>query len=269
MKCVLSIAGTDPTGGAGISADMKTIAANGAYAMSVVTSLVAQNTMGVRSILDVPTDFLAEQLDSVFEDIIPDAVKIGMTASPEIIRVIAERLRFYKAQQIVLDPVMVATAGSSLTSDDAVVEMTRTLLPLCTVATPNIPEAEVLSEIKIENIDDMTAASEIISRRFGCAVLVKGGHSVSDAVDVLYADGKITKFEGVRINNPNTHGTGCTLSSAIATNLAKNFSLEESVSRAKSYVEAALGQMLDLGHGSGPLMHNFNTQGSFAKEKSV
>lgn len=266
MKCVLTIAGSDSSGGAGIQADIKTICANGAYAMSAVTALTAQNTLGVSSILDVPPDFLAKQLDAVFEDIPPDAVKIGMTSKPETISVIAERLRHHSARNTVLDPVMVATAGSALICDDAVDTMMRELLPICALATPNIPEAEVLSGMKISSLDDMSRSAENLSHRFGCAVLVKGGHSVNDAVDILYADGKTTVLRGKFIRNPNTHGTGCTLSSAIAANLAKGFPLEEAVLRAKRYLEGALGAMLELGRGSGPLMHNFNVNGEFAEE---
>lgn len=268
MKTVLSIAGTDPTGGAGMQADIKTAAANGVYAMSAVTALVVQNTMGVREFTCVTPEFMSHQLDAVFEDIFPDAVKIGMTANPCLVRVIAERLRYYRAKNIVVDPVMVATAGSSLTTDDAVDAMTRELLPQATLATPNIQEAEVLSGMKLCTTADMKHAAEKISQDFGCAVLLKGGHRICDAVDVLYADGHVRYFEGQRIDNPNTHGTGCTLSTAIAANLAKGFALEEEICRAKRYIEGALGAMLKLGHGSGPLMHSFDLTGEFSMEAS-
>lgn len=266
MKTALSIAGSDSSGGAGIQADLKTMTMNGVYAMSAITALTAQNTTGVRGILEVTPAFLADQIDAVFEDIRPDAVKIGMVASSALIETIAERLRFHKAQNIVVDPVMVATSGARLISEDAVETLKTQLLPLATVATPNIPEAEVLSNRKITGETDMEAAAKIISERYHCAVLLKGGHSVSDANDLLYQNGKSLWLRGKRIDNPNTHGTGCTLSSAIAANLAKGFDLETAVTRAKDYISRALAAMLDLGAGSGPMDHAFDLSGDFAKE---
>lgn len=266
MKTALTIAGSDCSGGAGIQADIKAMTMNGVYAMSAITALTAQNTTGVRSIQEATPTFLREQLDAVFEDIFPDAVKIGMVSSTELICVIAERLRHYNARNIVVDPVMVATAGSSLIKTDAIQTMTRELLPLATVVTPNIPEAEVLSGMTIHSGEDMQKAARHIGDTYGCAVLLKGGHSVNDANDLLYANGTMRWFEGTRIDNPNTHGTGCTLSSAIASNLAKGYSLEVSVQRAKNYISGALAAMLDLGHGRGPMMHNFDLQGEYAKE---
>ena len=257
MKTALTIAGSDSSGGAGIQADIKTMTMNGVYAMSAITALTAQNTTGVRAIQESTPEFLAQQIDAVFEDIRPDAVKIGMVASSGLIRVIADRLRTYEAKNIVVDPVMVATSGSSLMKTDAVQTLIDQLLPLATVVTPNIPEAQVLSGLTIESKADMETAAKIIGGSHGCAVLLKGGHSVSDANDLLYADGKLTWFQGKRIDNPNTHGTGCTLSSAIAANLAKGFSLSESVQRAKDYISGALAAMLDLGQGSGPMDHAF------------
>lgn len=239
---------------------------NGVYAMSAITALTAQNTTGVRSIQEATPTFLREQLDAVFEDIFPDAVKIGMVSSTELIHVIADRLRHYGAKNIVVDPVMVATAGSSLIKTDAIQSMMRELLPLAAVVTPNIPEAEVLSGMTIHDREDMQKAAQHIGNAYGCAVLVKGGHSVNDANDLLYVGGIMRWFEGTRIDNQNTHGTGCTLSSAIASNLAKGFSLEVSVQRAKDYISGALAAMLDLGHGRGPMMHNFTLQGEYAKE---
>lgn len=265
MKTALTIAGSDCSGGAGIQADLKTMTMNGVYAMSAITALTAQNTIGVRAIQESTPEFLKQQIDAVFEDIYPDAVKIGMVSSNELICVIVDRLRHYRAKNIVVDPVMVATAGSSLIKTDAVQTLASKLLPLSTLVTPNIPEAEVLSESIIRNKEDMEKAVKYIGDTYGCAVLLKGGHSVSVSNDLLYADGSMRWFEGKRINNPNTHGTGCTLSSAIASNLAKGYSLTDSVQRAKNYISSALAAMLDLGKGSGPMMHNFNLQGEFAK----
>ena len=266
MKTALTIAGSDSCGGAGIQADIKTMTMNGVYAMSAVTALTAQNTTGVRAIMEASPEFLAAQLDAVFEDIFPDAVKIGMVASSDLIRVIASKLRQYGARNIVADPVMVATSGSALINNDAVTTLKQELLPLCSLATPNIPEAEVLSGIEIKNRDDMQKAAEMIQSQYGCAVLVKGGHSVSDASDLLCRENGFEWFEGKRIDNPNTHGTGCTLSSAIASNLAKGFDLCESVRRAKEYISGALAAQLDLGKGSGPMAHNFDLVSKFADE---
>ena len=265
-KTALTIAGSDCSGGAGIQADLKTMTMNGVYAMSAITALTAQNTTGVRGIQESTPDFLKQQLDAVFEDIYPDAVKIGMVASTELIRVIADRLRHYGAKNVVVDPVMVATSGAALMKTDAVETLIAELLPISTLVTPNIPEAEVLSGMKIEREEDMVAAAKKIGDNFHCAVLLKGGHSINDANDLLYADGELTWFAGKRIPNPNTHGTGCTLSSAIAANLAKGFSLTESVRRAKAYISDALSAMLDLGSGSGPMDHAFDLQGEYGKE---
>ena len=267
MKTSLTIAGSDSSGGAGIQADIKTMTMNGVYAMSAITALTAQNTLGVRAILDSPPDFLKEQLDAVFEDIYPDSIKIGMVSSSELIDVIAERLEFYNAKNIVVDPVMVATSGSALIKTDAIKRLTEKLLPMATLVTPNIPEAEVLADMKIEGEEDMIKAAELIEKNYGCSVLLKGGHSINDANDLLCENGKIKWFKGKRIDNPNTHGTGCTLSSAIASNLAKGFPLAESVQRAKEYISSALSAQLDLGQGSGPMMHNFDLTSHFAEEK--
>ena len=266
MRTALSIAGSDSCGGAGIQADLKTMTMNGVYAMSAITALTAQNTTGVTGISEVTPEFLAKQIDAVFEDIRPDAVKIGMVSSAELIKVIAARLRHYKASNIVVDPVMVATSGSRLMQTDAVTTLINELLPIASLVTPNIPEAEVLSGMEIHSIEDMTAAAEFISKSCGAAVLLKGGHSINDANDLLYANGKHLWFNGKRIQNPNTHGTGCTLSCAIASNLAKGFDLETSVLRAKEYISGALAAMLDLGQGSGPMNHAFDLNSKFAKE---
>lgn len=266
MKTALSIAGSDSCGGAGIQADIKTMTMNGVYAMSAITALTAQNTTGVRAIQESTPGFLKQQIDAVFEDIFPDAVKIGMVASSGLIRVIAERLKYHKAKNVVVDPVMVATAGSSLIKTDAVQTLIEELLPLSTLVTPNIPEAEILAAMPISDKEDMIKAAETIGSAYGCAVLLKGGHSINDANDVLFENGVISWFECRRIDNPNTHGTGCTLSSAIAANLAKGFDLAESVRRAKEYISGALAAQLDLGSGSGPMQHNFDLNSRFALE---
>ena len=257
MKTALTIAGSDSCGGAGIQADIKTMTVNGVYAMSAVTALTAQNTTGVKDIMEVSSSFLKEQLECIFTDIYPDSVKIGMIASKELIKTVKDTLVKYKAKNIVLDPVMVATSGAKLISDDAIDTLKKELLPIAAVATPNIPEAEVLSGMKISSKEDMEAAAVRISEENHCAVLLKGGHNLNDTNDLL-ADGKnITWFKGKKIDNPNTHGTGCTLSSAIAANLAKGFSLVDSVKKAKEYISGALNAMLDLGKGSGPMNHGF------------
>ena len=265
-KTALTIAGSDCGGGAGIQADIKTMTMNGVYAMSAITAMTAQNTTGVRAIQESTPKFLKQQIDAVFEDIYPDAVKIGMVSSSELIRVIADRLKFYEAKNVVVDPVMVATSGSALMKTDAVQTLIEKLLPIATVVTPNIPEAQVLSGMEIVTREDMHAAAKKIGDSYGCAVLLKGGHSINNANDLLYVKGEFTWFKGKRVDNPNTHGTGCTLSSAIASNLAKGFSLAESVQRAKNYISGALAAMLDLGKGSGPMDHTFDLHSEYAKE---
>lgn len=266
MRTALTIAGSDCSGGAGIQADLKTMTMNGVYAMSAITALTAQNTTGVTGIVDISPDFVKQQLDMIFEDIYPDAVKIGMVSSAPIIEAIAEELIKYKAKNIVLDPVMVATSGSALMESTALSTLKTKLFPLARVITPNILEAQTLSGISIKNEKEMLKAAKIIYEAHGCAVLLKGGHSVNDANDLLYDKSKETWFYGKRIDNPNTHGTGCTLSSAIAANLAKGYTLEESVKRSKDYISGALSAMLDLGKGSGPMNHAFDLKGEYAKE---
>ena len=263
MKTALTIAGSDSSGGAGIQADIKTMTAHGVYAMSAVTALTAQNTTGVKSIFEVPPAFLADQLDCVFTDIPPDAVKIGMVSNKELIETIAEKLSEYGAKNIVLDPVMVATSGASLSSESAVTALKERLLPNCTVVTPNLFEAEILSGLKIRSKIDMEQAAQVILGAYGCAVLLKGGHSGSDADDLLYQHSGPTWFHAGRIETKNTHGTGCTLSSAICSNLAKGFDLNTSVKKAKRYITGALEANLDLGIGSGPLNHAFAIEGNF------
>lgn len=257
MKKVLTIAGSDCSGGAGIQADIKTIAAHKMYAMSAITALTAQNTTGVYGVWETPPGFVANQLDCIFTDIRPDAVKIGMVANTEIIKIIAEKLKQYQAVNIVVDPVMVSTSGSRLISDDAMDTLIHLLLPLGTVITPNIPEAETLCGVSIRNHEDMERAGKMLSERTNGAVLIKGGHFEAEADDLLYQDGEAAWFRSERIDNPNTHGTGCTLSSAIACNLAAGLTINESVRRAKNYITGALKAGLDLGAGRGPLDHTY------------
>ena len=269
MRTAVTIAGSDSSGGAGIQADIKTMMANGVYAMSAITALTAQNTTGVTSILNATPEFLGQELDAIFTDIYPDAVKIGMVSESSLIRTIAAKLRQYEAKNIVVDPVMVATSGARLISEEAVETLKKELFPLACVLTPNIPETEVLTGMEVKTTEDMIEAAKRISEEYHCAVLCKGGHQLNDANDLLYADGTYRWFNGKRINNPNTHGTGCTLSSAIASNLAKSFSLEESVERAKDYISGALAAMLDLGKGSGPMDHGFAIDNAYTKEAEV
>ena len=247
MKTALTIAGSDSSGGAGIQADIKTMTAHGVYAMSAITALTAQNTTGVTGIMEVTPEFLAAQMEAVFTDIFPDAVKIGMVSSTGLIKTIAEKLDKYQVNNIVVDPVMIASSGSRLISEDAVDALKENLLPLAALLTPNIPEAEVLSGIEIKTTDDMIAAAGRISDKYSVAVLCKGGHRLNDADDLLYHAGSYQWFIGKRIENPNTHGTGCTLSSAIASNLAKGYDLITAIEKAKAYLSGALEAMLDLG----------------------
>ena len=263
MNTALTIAGSDSSGGAGIQADIKTMTAHGVYAMSAVTALTAQNTTGVTGIMEVTPEFLREQIDDIFTDIYPDAVKIGMVSSRRLIEVIAERLAHYGAANIVVDPVMVATSGARLIGEEAVETLKERLLPMATVLTPNTPEAEVLSGMDVRTAEDMERAAALIGDTYGCAVLVKGGHQLNDANDLLYRGGRLKWFRGKRIHNPNTHGTGCTLSSAIASNLAKGRDLDASVEMAKRYLSLALSDMLDLGRGSGPMNHAFAIHGEY------
>ena len=259
MKKVLTIAGSDSSGGAGIQADLKTMAAHGVYGMSVITALTAQNTTGVFGILNADPKFVGCQLDAVFTDIFPDAVKIGMVSNAGIIETISGRLAKYRPKNVVLDPVMVATSGSKLLDDAAAEALMTKLFPLADVITPNIPEAEVLSGMRITNAGDMLESAKKISDMFKGYILIKGGHRPDTADDLLYS-GRAgeqweTWLEGKRIDNPNTHGTGCTLSSAIACNLADDYDIIESVKEAKGYITRALESGLDLGTGSGPLNH--------------
>ncbi len=258
MKKVLTIAGSDPIGGAGIQADLKTMTSHKMYGMSVITALVAENTMGVYGVFDSSPEFVAQQMDSVFTDIYPDAVKIGMVSNKEIISVIADKLVEYKAGKIVLDPVMVATSGGKLCRDDSVEMLINKLMPLASVITPNIPEAQVLCGFEIKNREDMQKAAVKISESYSGHILIKGGHLTSGSDDLLYADGEFVWYEQERIDNPNTHGTGCTLSSAIACNLAEGHDIKTSILNSKNYITGALKANLNLGKGRGPLNHCWN-----------
>lgn len=258
MKTVLTIAGTDPTGGAGAQADLKTFMAHKVYGMSIITALVAQNTLGVKDIMDVTPHFLEEQFQCVFEDIYPDAVKIGMVSQPELIHKIVEQLKKYQAKNIVVDPVMVSTSGSRLLADSALEALKNELIPLSCIITPNIPEAEVLVNHPIQSKEDMIQAAKEIQQWYQGAILIKGGHFEQRADDLLVIDEQVYWLECEHIDNPNTHGTGCTLSSAIASHLALGYDLKTSVEKAKAYITGALKANLDLGYGSGPLNHCWN-----------
>lgn len=265
LKAVLTIAGSDSIGGAGIQADIKALLSNGVYAMSAVTALTAQNTSGVTAIEEASPTFLAAEIDAVFEDIRPDAVKIGMAASTALIRTIADRLRTHRGENIVLDPVMVATSGARLLKEGAIAALKSELFPLSTVITPNLPELALLSNGTLQNREDRVAAARQLSETWGCAILAKGGHGadLGTCDDILVAEGEVTVFPGSRIDTANTHGTGCTLSSAIAANLAKGFPLADAIARAKAYVTGALSAGLAMGHGCGPLHHGFDIQSPF------
>lgn len=267
MKTALTIAGSDSSGGAGIQADIKTMTANGVYAMSVITALTAQNTMGVRSVQDTDPGNLADQLDAVFEDIRPDAVKTGMIPLAVHVDIIVDKLKEYRAENIVTDPVMTATSGSVLSGREAQQAVWEKMFPMAKVITPNIPEAEVIAGIKIRGPEDVEKAAERIGSEYGCAVLLKGGHGIGTADDFLY-EGKGTGsrwFRGKRIENPNSHGTGCTLSSALACGLAKGMSLSDAVGTAKEYISGAMSSMMDLGRGKGPLDHGFDINSRFVR----
>lgn len=257
MKKILTIAGSDCSGGAGIQADLKTITAHGMYGMSAITALTAQNTTGVYGVLNCDGDFLANQLDCIFNDIFPDAVKIGMVSSAELIEVIADKLKEYKPKNIVLDTVMVSTAGSPLLEKEGEKALVSRLIPLADIITPNIPEAQALTGRKITSLEGMKSAAEYMGKKYGCNVLVKGGHMAEAATDVLYEvnTDSIYVFKGVKIDTSNNHGTGCTLSSAIACNLAKGLSYSESIENAKKYLTGALAYGLNLGKGNGPVNH--------------
>lgn len=256
----LTIAGSDCSGGAGVQADIKTFTAHKTYGMSVITALTAQNTMGVTSILDIPEEMIQSQLEAVFTDIFPNAVKVGMVSVEKTIRCIAEALQKYKPEFVVVDPVMISTSGCRLLSETAIAALKETLLPLATLITPNRPEAEVLCGFPIRSEEDVMKACHAISCLTEAAILIKGGHSEKDANDYLYMNGEIICFSGERIETDNTHGTGCTLSSAITANLAKGYNLETSISLAKRYITGALKRDLKLGKGNGPLNHFYRIE---------
>ncbi|WBW49832.1 bifunctional hydroxymethylpyrimidine kinase/phosphomethylpyrimidine kinase [Peptoniphilus equinus] len=255
-KRVLTIAGSDSSGGAGIQADLKTMLTNGVYGMSAITALTAQNTTGVTDVLNSTPTFLEAQLRAVYDDIVPDAVKIGMVSQPELVRTIAEVLTAYGADNVVVDPVMVATSGAALIEDETLSVLTELLFPLATVITPNLKEGELLADMAITSKGAMVDGAKKIFDRYHVAVLLKGGHLSEDSDDLLY-DGQIHWFYGKRLDNPNTHGTGCTLSSAIACNLAKGDDLKTAIFKAKLYLTQLLARDFDLGRGSGPLDHGY------------
>lgn len=262
MKTVLTIAGSDSSGGAGIQADIKTLTVHKVYAMTCITALTAQNTVGITGIMPVPAEFFKKQMKSIFTDIKPDAVKIGMIASKEQAEIIAEYLEKYSIKNVVADPVMISTSGTVLVEETTRKILYEKLYPKVSLLTPNIPETEFLSGIKITDKKTREEAAKVIADRWNCAVLSKGGHSEENADDLLYESflqeekkEKAVWFPEERIDNPNTHGTGCTLSSAVAANLAKGFPVEESVKKAKAYISRAIKAMLNLGQGNGPLNH--------------
>lgn len=258
MHTVLTIASSDCSGGAGIQADLKTMTANGVYGMSAITSITAQNTCGVAGVYDVSPEALKSQLDAVFTDIFPDSVKIGMVSSVPLIKIISEKLKKYNPKNIVLDPVMVSTSGHSLLAPDAQNTLISELFPLADIITPNAPEAEVLSGISILSESDMLSSAKFMAEKFNTAVLLKGGHI--DGNDLLYYNENIFWIRGKYINTKNTHGTGCTLSSAIASQLAKGHDMHTAVIKAKHYISGAIQNDIHLGHGHGPLNHIWNIQ---------
>ena len=256
-KRALAIAGSDCSGGAGIQADIKTMSALGVFAMSVIVSVVAENTSRVISIEDISSKVISDQIDAVFEDIWPDAVKIGMLSSPECMRTVAGKIGQYRPEHVVIDPVMYAKNGSPLMQESSIDTLISTVIPIATVLTPNIPEAEKISGIEIHDADGMKRSAELISKMGAKAVLVKGGHRVGNADDILFDGESFTVFPGQRINTKNTHGTGCTLSSAIASYLALGCDLVTAVRKAKEYVTGAIAHALELGKGNGPTDHFF------------
>ncbi|CDF57418.1 bifunctional hydroxymethylpyrimidine kinase/phosphomethylpyrimidine kinase [Thermobrachium celere] len=261
MKKVLTIAGSDSCGGAGIQADLKTFSAHLVYGMSIITSVTAQNTQGVIDAYDLPVEVIEKQIRAIFNDINVDAVKIGMLSNSRIISTVADLLKFYRAKNIVLDPVMISKSGFKLLKDDAISSLISNLIPICTIITPNIHEANLIAQMDIKNIDDMKKACRIINDLGARYVLIKGGHLNDDAIDVLF-DGKgYYQFKGNRIKTKNTHGTGCTLSSAIAANLAKGFDIVESISKSKNYIQNAIENSFSIGLGVGPVDHFYEFRG--------
>jgi hydroxymethylpyrimidine/phosphomethylpyrimidine kinase len=255
MKNILTIAGSDSCGGAGIQADIKTFSAHGLYGMSVITAVTAQNTQGVFAVQDIDKEIIAKQIEAVYDDIKVSAVKIGMVSQIDTIKVIAEELSKFKAENIVLDPVMISKSGFDLLRKESKETLIKVLIPIADIVTPNIHEAQAITGLKIENIKDMEKAAVEIYKMGPKNVLIKGGHLVDDATDVLFDGEKIELFKGRRINTKNTHGTGCTLSSAIASNIALGYGVKESVRRAKEYINIAIEHSLDIGKGVGPTNH--------------
>ena len=257
MKKLLTVAGSDSSGGAGIQADLKTFAALGAYGMSCICTLTAQNTTGVSMVVNTPVEMVTAQLEAVYSDIPPDGVKTGMLSTPAIVSAVAEFLRGHKGPAIVVDPVMVATTGAVLLEKEAIETYKDILIPEADLITPNIPEAEVLSGLEIKTEKDMENAAERIMEYGCCAVLVKGGHRVHDAVDILFDGKQFYRYEGKRIKTKNTHGTGCTLSAALAVKLAEGKTLPVAAAEAKEYLTGAIEAAKDepIGQGSGPVRH--------------
>jgi len=255
---VLSVAGSDPSGGAGIQADIKTISALGAYAAAAITAVTVQNTLGVSAIHWLPADFVGKQMMAVLDDLQPDAVKIGMTGSAAVVRTIAQALHGSKVKQVVFDPVMVSTSGRRLMEEDAVEAICEDLFPVVTLVTPNLHEAELLFGQPIHTVETMQIAACTLVERYGCAFLIKGGHLAGEEMcDVLCDSEQVHYYKSPRIESGNLHGTGCTLSSAIATFMAQGYGLPDAVERAKHYISAAIeaGRDLHIGHGNGPLWH--------------
>lgn len=256
MKKVLTIAGSDSSGGAGIQADIKTMVNHDVYAMSVITAITAQNTVGVQNVLSLNKEIISDQLDSIFNDIIPDAIKIGMVSNCEIIETIYEKLSHYNAKNIVVDPVMVATSKGKLIDEGAVECLSNNLFKIATIVTPNIFEAEILSGIKIKNTKNMEEAAIKLYEKYKIPFLIKGGHLNNSASDLLITKEEMKWYISPLIENKNTHGTGCTLSSAIASNLAKGEKLYKAIESSKNYIFKAINYKLNIGKGRGPLYHN-------------
>ncbi|KAJ53593.1 hydroxymethylpyrimidine/phosphomethylpyrimidine kinase [Clostridium tetanomorphum] len=258
MKKVLSIAGSDCSGGAGIQADLKTFSAHGVFGMSVIVSVVAENTSRVIDIQDVTPDIIEKQIDAIFEDIDVDAVKVGMLSTPPCMEAVVNKLHQYKPQNIVIDPVMYAKNGCPLMNPNSVDTLIKIVIPCADVLTPNIPEVEKIANMKINCTDDMKTAAKIIYE-MGCKnVIVKGGHAIENALDILYDGKQFYNFQTHRINTKNTHGTGCTFSSAIASNLALGFSIPQAIEQAKKYITTAIEHSLPIGKGNGPTHHFYN-----------
>ena len=265
MKQILTIAGSDSGGGAGIQADIKAISANGGFAMSAITSVTAQNTVAVTDAFDLPIALLEAQLDAVFTDFDVASVKTGMLSSPAIVETVARKLREYTPPAIVVDPVMISKSRFPLLKTEAIESLKQALIPLAAVITPNVYEAELLAQQEIKTTDDAKAAAQTISE-LGCqAVLVKGGHlGGNKAIDVLYYNGNWSFFEAERVDTENTHGTGCTYSAAIATYLAQGEDLIDAIRASKTYITRAIQHALDIGHGHGPTNHFY-----FLKQRAL